>query len=345
MAFPFSDEKTFAAGDTSEWGTEVDTESKLNVRHYRDLLLHGGVREAPFRGAYCAHIDLSLGTADAYLPELTTMDIALDGTLFIGFYIWVNGLTMAVDDDLTVFALQGAADADQAVVGIRNEAGDIQLYAAETSGNATVRASSLVLNTWHHVAMDIVLDDGVSNDGSIDFYVDGRQVGTQLGSLDQIAVTHGRWGAMNIDAGTTAGHILLDHFIVDDARLFPLRQRWDQSRLMTASGLAFRGPGRISSASVLGAGATDAVLELYDTDEANTNDPSNLIIPPIRNAQAANDTVPYQVPWYEGTFQRGCYVSLAGTNPRAFIEVAESVDMTIGGLRSYAQQRPVHGAV
>lgn len=343
MAFPFVAEKTFAAGDVSEWDSEVDTESKLTVRHYRDLLLHGGVREAPFRGAYCAHIDLSLGTADAYLQETENFDIALDGTLSLGFYLWVSGLVMAASDRFTILTLQSTGPVDEIVVDIRNNAGDIQVLASETNAAATVRACSLVPNQWHHIALDIVLDDGATNDGTIDFYVDGRQVGAQITALDQAAIVQGRWGAMNIDAGTTAGQVLLDKLTIDDARLYPTGTRFDHQRLMTASGLAFRGKGRISSASLM-AGGTDCSMILYDTDEANTLDASNIIIPEISN-EYLKQTITREVPWYKGTFERGCYVALSGSEPRAFIEAVDSVDMTIGGLRSYAQQRPVHGPV
>ena len=136
MAFPWLFESTFEAGGVTEWTSETDTQNKLNVRHYRYLAKHGARLEVPFKGAYCAHIDLSGGTADAYLQEDTAFDLAADGTLFLRFMFYATGLTMAASDAFTIFTIQSAGPVDEISIRVQNVAGTIQLVCAETGATA-----------------------------------------------------------------------------------------------------------------------------------------------------------------------------------------------------------------
>jgi hypothetical protein len=344
MSFPYIADQAFEAGTTAEFDSETDTDSKLNIVHYTTLARHGARLELPFRGAYCAHIDVSGGTADAFLQENDLYDLAADGTLYIRFYFYAKGLVMAASDRFTLFALQSAGPTDEVVVDVRNNAGVIELLAAETGAAATVRATPLVQDQWHCIELGVNLDAGGGNDGTVDFFVDGYQIGAQLGSLDQGAIIQARLGAIGIDAGTTAGHLLFDALVADDTRIFPARTRFGQQRLATKTGHLFLGPGEVQTVTLMAGSAADNALACYDTDEAIT-DATNLIVPELRNAQGAGDSVVYHVPMGQGYFQRGCYVVLTGTNPRALVAARRATDMGVGMVRSWVKDRARHGVV
>ncbi len=346
MAFPYVLEYNFEAGTTAEWDSEVDTESKLNIRHWSWLAQHGARLELPFQGAYAAHIDLSGGTAAAYLQENDGFDISLAGVLHIRFYVYAKGLTMAASDRFNIFALESVADTNEVAVSIYNNAGDIQLVCSETGATApgvNTRQTSLVQNVWHCVEVSVTLDSGGGNDGTIDFYVDGYQVGAQIASLDQGAIVHARLGVTGLDAGTTAGHLLFDSVIADDTRVFPVRHRFSEQRMISKSGHVFLGQGQLTDIALMAGAAADNVLTIYDTDEANTSDATNLIIPELRNG-IASETVVYPSAFGQCHFERGCYAVLSGTNPRAMFQLQKGVQ-GLPALRSFAAHRSTHGVV
>jgi len=347
MAFPFVSHKNFEAGSVAEWDSETDTESKLNVQHWSWLAGHGARLELPYHGAYAAHIDLSLGTADAYLQEDDDFDLSADGTLYIRLYLYAKGLTMAASDRFTIFALESAAGTNEVALSLYNNAGTIQLVASETGATAIgagTRQAFFAQDIWHCVELSVNIDAGVGNDGTIDYFLDGYQVGTQITGLDQAAIVHARLGAIGIDAGTTSGHLLFDSLIADDTRVYPVRQRFSEQQMAFKSGHLFLGRGELEQVTLMAGAATDNALILYDTDEANTNDPSNIIVPELRNAQGASDTVVYKVPRGHGWFERGCYAALSGTNPRALVMVRRATQ-GIPALRSFMPSRRAHGVV
>ena len=345
MTFPFLAEDNLATStvNTTVWnGTNVDTQSKRNIRHYSYLAGHGARLELPFQGAYAHHIDLSLGTADAYL-ESTLWATALNGTIHTRFYFYARGLVMAASDRFTLLMLHSVGPVVEGVIDLRNNAGVLELVTTELHADAPTVIAQLIQNQWHCVELLSEVDAGAGNDGSHQLFVDGYAIGT-VGSLDQAAFTQARLGAMNIDAGTTAGHVLFGGIIADETRIFPVRTRFSNQQYLTRSGHVFTGPGQLQDVTLLAGAATDNALICYDTDEANTNDPSTIIVPELRNAQGASDTVVYRVPHGQGEFQRGCYVALSGTNPRALV-TARRATSGLPALRSYAAQRPGHGAI
>lgn len=345
MSFPYIANQNFETGTTGQWDAETDTQSKLNVRHWRDLALHGARLELPFQGAYAAHVDLSLGTADAFLQENDLYDLAADGTLFLRLYFYAKGLVMAANDLFTVFTLQSSGPTDEAIIYLRAiSATNIVIGAAENAaaaGGASSRECSLIQGEWHALELGVNIDAGVGNDGTLDFYVDGYQLGTQVTGLDQGAIVQARLGAIGIDAGTTAGHLLFDSVVADDTRVYPVRSRFSEQQMAFASAHLFLGQGQLQQVTLLAGAATDNSLILYDTDEANTNDPSNIIVPELRNAQGASDTVTYYVPEGQGYFERGCYAVLTGTNPRALV-MARKAMQGLPALRSFAAHRRVY---
>ena len=339
MAFPWLYQANFETGTNAQFDSETDGDSKLSFPHY-STLVRDAWREIPYRGAYAMAIDLRLGTADAYVQENDGFDLALAGTLSVRFYFLARALTMAASDRYTILTMQSAGPTDEIVVDVRNNAGTIEILAAETGASATVRSSPLIQDVWHSVELTVTLDNGVGNNGTIDFYLDGNQVSTQLGSLDQAAIIQARLGAIGIDAGTTAGRLLFDQVIVDNTRVFPFRRRFAQQVMLTQSGHVTVGPGRASSITLLSGGAADNELVLYDTDEANTNDASNIVVPILRNLNA-DIPASWKVEPYEGYFERGLYVALTGTNPRALVTLADGL-MSPSAIASYAVRRAQH---
>ena len=341
MTFPYVADQNFEAGGVTEWTSETDTEAKLNVRHYTTLAQHGARLELPYHGAYCAHVDLSLGTADAYLQEDTAYDLAADGTLHIRFMFYAKGLVMAASDRFTIFTLQSAGPTDEVAVSVINSAGVIQLVAAETGATAvgSGRVCDLVQGVWHTIELSVNIDAGGGNDGTVNFFVDGSQVGAQITALDQGAIIQARLGAIGIDAGTTAGHLLFDSVVADDTRVFQPTYRFGQTRTLTKSSHVYVGPGQLQSVTLMAGAATDNALICYDTDAANTA--ARIIVPELRNAQGASDTVTYHVPALAGYFQRGCYVALSGTNPRAQVTARQALN-SVGNMRSFARDRALY---
>ena len=189
MAFPWTEATGWETGATEWDGTSVDSNSKMKFVHYTDMVKEVG---EVFRGAYALHVDLSGGTADAYVLENTNLDISASGVINVRFYMYVSSdLTMAASDRFTVFAFRSAS-VEEVVVDIRNNSGTLEILASEANGSATVRARELITDKWFCVELAVTLDDGGSDDGTIDFYVNGGQVSTQIASLDQAAVTNGR---------------------------------------------------------------------------------------------------------------------------------------------------------
>jgi hypothetical protein len=321
MTFPYAAEKNFELGDTSEWDAETDTQSRLNIRSYRDLWrLDRHV--APWRGAYAMEVDLSVGTAEASLTENDDFDLSADGENSFGFYLFVSpDIVMANNDQFKIWQ-QLATATDEGAVEIRfTTAAGLQIGVTEATGSAAAWVS--LLPGWHHVAVNNVIDAGVGNDGSLTLFLDGFQA-AQITALDQGAITSAKLGVIGQDAGTTAGFLLFDRVIIDDdgsggiARVYPDTQRFSQNLLLTKSGHAFVGPGRIDNIALLSGAGTDNVVTVYDTDRADITDEGNIV---VRLTNTANNELvdPAAMPVW--VMRRGCYVHMTGTNPRALVKL------------------------
>lgn len=333
MSFPYLFESTFELGGVTEWTSETDVDAKLNVRSYVHLAKMPFVDFVPYEGAYAAHIDLSLGTNDAYLQEDTGFDTAANGDIAVRLYVWVGQLTMAASDRFTVFALQSGAGTDEATIGIINNAGTIQWVFAETGATAlgaATRTTDVIQNAWHCLEMVCNIDAGGGNDGTLAAYVDGYQIGATITGLDQAVITQARMGAIGIDAGTTAGHLLFDAVVADDTRVGTLGSRFGAVRRVTKSGHVALGPGRLRAAALFAAAAGDT-LTLWDTDRADVTDQSRIIYGPIQNTGVQDTFRDFNKGMLY--FTRGVYAELAGTTPRASITVDEAIDMSFGGIK------------
>lgn len=324
MSFPYTMTETFEDGTSARFaGTGSNGNSKLNVRHYSWLtrnVVPAYPEALPYRGAYALHCNLALGTADAYVQEDTAFDLTASEGLYLRFYFYASGnLTMAASDRFSIFQLQSTGPVSEASIDIRNNSGTIEILASETGAAATVRACPLLLDAWHCLELAVTLDSG-GGDGTMNFFVDGYQVGAQVTGLTQAEVIQARLGAMNIDAGTTAGHLLFDQFVVDDTRVYPLRERYPLAMTLTESGHVAVGPGRIGRFSYATAAAADCQIAVFDTDDGNINAAQSMLTSMVLGLSLPASTVgeeQFDRDDGRGYFTRGCYVFMSGTNPRA----------------------------
>ncbi len=317
MAFPFTGENGFEDGTLGHFDSETDTTGRLDFAHYSDLAKVPGL-PGPYSGAFCMRVDLAPSTTEAFVTETGIWDIALAGNLHVAFKLFVTSdIVMANLDQFMVwelFSLPGLTVT--AVCSINfTDANGLRIGVGRISPTSLL---PLTTGVWHQVELDLTLDDGGSDNGTIDLRLDGAAA-TQVTGLDQAATISGRFGVDQQDSGTTAGVVLFDEVITDDARIFPTTFRYTVTKLLTISGHAFVGAGRLESVSLLSGGATDNVLSVFDTDRGNTSDATK-IVAELKNT--AND----QLVFYDNDgndiqVHRGCFVSMSGTNPRALVKI------------------------
>jgi hypothetical protein len=328
LAHPFIFEANFEAGTNAEWDSETDTGSKLDFPKYSTLAAYPKL--APFRGSYCMRV-INSGTADATVTE-GDINVGAGTNNFFRFYVlFGDDFTASADEAAAnLFELQQAGGTVEAVVGFKVTAATdaIQLGIGETAPSS-FGGTPIERGVWYCIELDVTVDSG-PNDGTIDLYVtpEGATAAsavwcTQVASLDQGAVGQGVLGLQN-PLATTTGTILFDEFVQDDARIYPITNRWAREVLMTKDGHVFVGPGRVSNVSLLsGANATaDAQVTIWDTDTADTNDASN-IVAELKNTAARELVDPAGMPV---DVQRGCYITLLpaldGTNEsRAIVQI------------------------
>ncbi len=337
-------ESEFETGDFTEWSAgKTDTDSKLTADHYVKLVTNLGMfpDPVPWRGAYCAHIDLSLGTNDAYVQD-TSWASALNTTIWASFYVQVtNNLVQAALDRPCLFAMQSTGATDQATVTLyASTATRPQLVLAQTrvtAIGANTRATDLGLNQWHLVEVGVSVGSGGA-DGSIQMWVDGFQVGTTISSLTMAALTQLRLGALSIPVGTTAGHILYDQVIQTGARLGGWWNRHPQVLPLTKSGFIFLGPGKIEEFALVPGGLVDNQMGLFDADiQSMVTNISNTIGPTLANSAPFEPKV-YAFSRKAGYFTRGCYARLTGSAPRATVTFGGS-QSSVGLIKQYALRR------
>jgi hypothetical protein len=323
-SLPFVFECGFDSNSISPFNSETDVDGKGNIRHYSYLAKQLSFSHAvPYKGAYAYHIDLSGGVNDCYLEELEGFDTAATGTIALRLYFFAAGLVMATSDRFTIATLQSGAGTDEATVSVLNNAGQLQLVFAETGAialGAATRTSDLIQNAWHCLELVCVIDAGGGNDGTLTAFVDGYQLGAAITGLDQGAITQARIGALGIDAGTTAGHLLFDAIVGDTARVGPLAVRFSDQRTLTQTGHIILGAASIVEVDLIQSSVVDETMELWDTDSADTTDLSKRIF-------VYNAIRPIYV-------TKGLYCVLAGTNPIGVVKVCEAKDMSEGMLRT-----------
>jgi hypothetical protein len=255
--------------------------------------------------------------------------MAATETHYIRFYICFSyDFTGTANDTINIFEAQEVGDAAEVTFGARIVAATnaINVGIGETAPTSWC-ATNLERGVWYCVELKCVNDPG-ANDGTIDLYLtregdtaSSTVSATQVGSLDQAAVTHGHLGVQDCLA-TTTGWILLDEFVHDDTdRVYPMNSRWGDTIHMTKTTHLFVGPGKITRATLIGANA-DNVLSIYDTDSANANGEFNRLLWLETGTvvlSSAQSTMPQDI--HVG---RGAYCVLTGTNPRATAWIAHA---------------------
>lgn len=325
MAFPWIFEDDFEEGTVaaSGWDSETDTAGQLEISHYKTLANLPWSTCAPFKGAYALRATLSGGTADAYLVE-GDVNMSASTNNFFRFYIWLSPNFTATADD-TVNLFEGLASSTvEFAFGLRVVAATnvINFGIGETAPSSW-SALAIERGVWYCIELDVTIDSGVGDDGTIDLYItkEGEPAqttvsATQVASLDQGAITDGRLGIQD-HLATTTGTILFDQFVMDDARIYPITRRFDDTVLLTKSGHAFVGRGVVDNITLMSGAATDNVVTVYDTNTADTTDATNTVAE-LKNT-ANNELVdPAGMPV---DIVRGAYVSLSGTNPRARVKI------------------------
>ena len=302
MAFPFLEEGNFENGAKWTDGTSSDSASRIKFPHFSTLAKVPNL-PAPYRGAFCMSINLAGSTTTAYILENTSFDMAAAETQFFRFQFFISSdFVMANTNEFQIFVLRSASAYEVAVVVNFTTANGLRIGVGESAG---AQFQKLTPGEWHTVELSILLDDGTVT-GTIDWWLDGSP-GTQVGTLTQAAVTNGRIGVMGQDAGTTKGVVLFDEIYSDDARLYPIKDRFSQTLMMTSSGHAFVGPGVIENITLISSAGTDCVVSVYDTDTADTNDMENRVVL-LRNTAAGELVDPAGMP---GRVTRGAYVAIS----------------------------------
>lgn len=321
MSFPYIFESTFEDGTVSEWDSETDTASQLDIAHYSELARWNYTNSTPFSGAFAMRLALTGGTADAFLEE-GDVNVALAGTFAIRFPIWFSDdFTATADDTFVVMELQGAADAVQVALGFRVVAATNVINIG--AGVATPTSfAPLEIERGKHYIVEITgtLDSGVGNDGTINVFVTREDqvqnpVVIALTALDQIAVTHAVLGLQD-HLATTTGRYYISHFIADDARLGAVT-RFPQTIVSTKSEHAFIGRGCIAAAALASENANN-ILRLWDTDEADTSIDDGWVAELGVGAQSSISD--------DFQFDNGCFVELIGTDPKAEILLLRATD-------------------
>ena len=339
MAFPwiFEAQPDASTATPFGWDSESDTGSLLDMVHYTTLARYPWSQAAPYRGAYCWRIQCG-DTNDHVLVE-GDIDIADAATAFVAFYLYLApDFTATADDVFQIFEFQQAGGTTEAVIGLRITAatGNVEIGVGDGTAPSNYSTEILQRNRWYHV--ECKMKCSTTDAGTLDLYVDGVNR-VSLATLDNAAaVGRGVFGTQDT-LSTTTGTILLDHFIFDDAQIYPRRERFPSTMNLTQSQHVFVGPGVVDSAALLSTTAGNTLI-LYDTDTGNTNDVQGMKVElAVGNLVSASGPI---------TFTRGCFASVAGTNTRAQVTLSTSSDevgllgcpyYSAWGVRAYGQKR------
>jgi len=337
MAFPWIFESNFENTVTPfGWDSESDTGDKLDVAHY-SLLSRIPNISMPFRGASCMRVDLRSGDANDHVLVEGDIDIADATTRWFRFYLWLSpDFAATADDTFNIFELQQAGGTVESSLGLRITAATdaVEIGIGDGTAPTDFAAATLSKGVWHCIELQALIS--TAGAGTLDLYVDGSASLVALTTLtNAAAVGRGVLGTQN-QLDTTTGTLLFDQFVMDDLQIYQHRDRFPLAVTLTQSGHVFVGPGVIESATLLTIGASNTMF-LYDTDTANVNDAQGRV---LELDLSAHTTASDHGSIY---FQRGCYVALAGTNPRGQVVMSRNLDgpryYSEAGMRRYGLMR------
>lgn len=328
--FPFIFESNFEQGDASEWDSEDDTGSLLDFPHYSDLAKIPNM-PAPFRGANCMRV--RPGDANDHILLQGAIDISDEGTAHFRFYLFVSkDFTATADDVFNILELQQAGGTPESSLGMRiTEATNLLEIGI---GDGTAPTSFVEFERGRWVCVELEAKISTTSVGTLTLRIDGGSVIALTSLTNAAAVGLGQLGT-TLTLATTTGTILFDQFVMDDARLFPIVDRFKKNVHLTKSGHAFIGPGTIRRISLEAGAAIDNVIKIFDTDKGNVNDADNEVY------KAGNDVASESTDFVVGEIKvtRGAFVQLSGTTPRCVIGFDAANSMSEGAIRTYGARR------
>lgn len=268
---------------------------------------------------------LSGGTADAFVTE-GDINITDTDTGYFKFDIWFSPDFAATANDTFAFLeLVGSAITGSIGAKITATSDLIQLgigSAATGTAPTAFMTGGIERNKWYTVEGAFNIETNAS--GTADLFV--TKIGdasratadASLASVTNVAVTSGTLGIQD-HLATTTGTILIDNFVMDDARIYPRTDLFQYTRVLTKSDNVFVGAGSIDLLELLSGAGTNNVLAVYDTENAVVTDASNIVFE-LKNT-VNNERVPATLGGKCLRFRRGCSVVLTGTNPRALVKI------------------------
>jgi hypothetical protein len=317
MAFPWLVESNFEQGSNAEWTSESDTGSLLDFPHY-SVLSNQVTAPVPYRGAYCLRI--LPGDTNDHTVTSTSITIADESTAFFRWYMWIStDFTATADDTLNIFELQQAGGTIEQSVSLRITAATNLLEIGVGDGVVATSFVSFPRGRW--VVVELQALQSTTAGGLMTLFLDEVSAVALTTLTGAAAIGKGVLGTQDTLSTTgVGGGIYIDQFIMDDARIYGLPIRYPESLLMTKTGHAFVGTGQVLNASLLSGAAQDNVLQIFDTDQNNTLHSGRMKLE-LKNVVNSDIVDPAGVPI---DVQRGCYVVLTGTNPRAMISIGNA---------------------
>ncbi len=329
--FPWIFESVFEQGTNAEWTSETDTGSLLDFPHYSTLSTQP-TAPVPYRGAYCMRI-LPGDTNDHTLTS-TTITIADTATGFFRWYMFASSdFNATADDTFNIFELQQAGGTIEESVSMRITAASGLLEIGVGDGIVATSWAPFPRNKWVCVELQAKVSTG--GVGLMTLFLDEVSAVAITTLTQAAAVGQGVLGTQDTLSTTgTGGGLYFDQFIMDDGRIYGLPIRYPEELYMTKTGHAFVGSGTVLNASLYSGAGTNNVLQIFDTDLNNTNHVGRMKLE-LKNVVNSDIVDPAGVPL---RVQRGCYVVLTGTDPRAMIQ--------IGAAQGYYSQGRIkqHGA-
>ena len=338
MAFPFVFEASFEQGNNSEFDSETDTGSLLDFPHYSRLAVEPESTQTPYRGAYCMRVN-GMGDTNDHTVTEGDLNVATDTRSYFRFYLNLPRLSVTAADTWNVFELQNTNNTVRMAIGLRagtSGTGATRFYdigIGATAPSVWATTYGMQTNRWYCLELEVHPN---TTTGAATLYIDGSLAATvnDLNGADGAqAIGQGVLGTQNT-LSTTTGVVLFDEFVQDDARLYPIMDRFPDTVLLTKSGHVFVGPGIIDNISLLSGAGTDCVLTVYDTDRGNSNDASK-IVTELKNISNNELVDPAGMP---AEVRRGCYVVLSGTNPRALVKIRRASNYSPQGYKNLGQK-------
>lgn len=336
MAFPWLFYENFELGTKGGFDTETDTGSLLDVVHYADAAKDPNSL-MPFRGAFVLRNKLG-DTNDHTLTE-GDIDIADAGTAYFRWYMGLSkDFRFTADDTFNIFELQQAGGTVETSIGMRvtNSTQLIEIGIGDGTAPTSFVTYPKPKGQW--LCVEVLSTISTGGAGVTTLYLDGAQVATLTAQTNAAAVGQGVLGSQDTLA-TTLGAIYFDDFIMDDARVYPYRERYPIAFELVKTTHIFVGPGSLDGAALKTFAGGNETITMYDTDTANTNDAA----PVVELKSGVQTSVSGPI-----SFQRGCYVVLGGTNPRGVAYILRNTDKegaegpryySNWGVREYGNRR------